>query len=100
MWRGREREREREREVWIMWVLSTGVYISDQTGGNCWLEEKTLTDLISTWAPFMIIAEMISQRPCFAAQCNAVCCVCVCVSSKRRVCGREIVVFQLMHTVM
>ena len=49
---------------------------SDQTGGDCW---KTLTDLISTWAPFMIIAEMISQRPCFAAQCNAVCCVCVCV---------------------
>lgn len=85
-------------------IESCGNYIymciyTNQTG-NSWLKEKALTDLISTWAPFRIIAEMISQRPCFAAQCNAVCWVCVCVCVKKRVYGREEIVFQLMHTTM
>ena len=83
-------------------IGSCGNYIHmcispDQTG-NSWLKEKVLTDLISTWAPFRISAEIISQRPCFAAQCNAVCwvCACVCVSRREFMVGRRD--FQLMHT--
>ena len=78
-------------------ITYTRVYTPNQSS-NSWLKEKALTDLISTWAPFRISAEMISQRPCFAAQCNAVCWVCVCV--KKKVYGREEIVFQLMHTTM
>ena len=58
--------------------------ISPDQIGNSWL-----TDLISTWAPFRISAEMISQRPCFAAQCNAVCWVCACLCQEEFVVGRR-----------